>query len=130
MRGQIFTIKGYKIFTFGGAQSHDKEYRKESINWWPEEMPTLEEYQEGLENLEQHNWEVDFVITHMCPTSTLQTLNESINTGINEDQLSDYLEKIKARLVYKKWFFGHFHRDMELPNQQRLIYKSIEELHR
>lgn len=64
----------------------------------------------------------------MCPTSTLQILNESINTGINEDHLSDYLEQIKAYLLYRRWFFGHFHRDMELPNQQRLIYKSIEEL--
>jgi DNA repair exonuclease SbcCD nuclease subunit len=127
MRGQIFTIKGYKIFTFGGAQSHDKEYRKENVNWWPEEMPSLEEYHEGIKNLERHKWEVDFVITHMCPTSTLLILNESNNTGIHEDQLSDYLEQIKERLSYKKWYFGHFHRDMELPNKQKLIYKSIEE---
>ena len=29
MRGQVFEIEGKKIFTFGGAASHDKEYRKE-----------------------------------------------------------------------------------------------------
>ncbi|MNN33106.1 hypothetical protein D3C81_1468460 [compost metagenome] len=128
MRGQIFTIKGYKIFTFGGAQSHDKEYRKENINWWPNEMPSTEEYQEGLKNLELHNWQVDFVISHMCPTSTLQSLNDTHPTGIEQDQLSEYLERIKGRLCYRKWYFGHFHKDIELPDEQKLIYKSIEEL--
>lgn len=128
MRGQVFTIKGYKIFTFGGAQSHDKEYRKENINWWPREMPSAEEFLEGLENLEQHNWNVDFVITHTCPSSTLKLLNDSQDTGIEEDKLSQYLEHIKERLTYRRWYFGHFHRDILFLNNQRLIYNTIEEL--
>lgn len=44
-RGQAYTIYNRKIFTFGGASSHDKKYRKEGVSWWPEEMPSLEEYQ-------------------------------------------------------------------------------------
>ncbi|WP_019639179.1 metallophosphoesterase [Paenibacillus fonticola] len=40
MRGQVFTINGYKIFTFGGANSHDKEHRRENYNWWAREMPS------------------------------------------------------------------------------------------
>lgn len=31
MRGQVFSIHGLKVFTFGGAQSHDKAYRKENV---------------------------------------------------------------------------------------------------
>ncbi len=31
MRGQIYTIDGKKIFTLGGASSHDKEFRKERV---------------------------------------------------------------------------------------------------
>lgn len=99
------------------------------MNWWPEEMPSKEEYKEGLRNLEQCNWEVDLVVTHMCPTSTLQLLKESIGTEIEDDELSRYLEQIKKRLRYKKWFFGHFHQDIELPNHQKLIYKTIDEFH-
>lgn len=128
MRGQVFTIGGYKYFTFGGAQSHDKEYRKENINWWPAEMPSIEEYEEGLKNLEQTNWEVDFVITHMCPTSTLKILKDRITTDVKVDQLSEYLEQIQGRLRYRKWFFGHFHSDIELPNRHKLLYKTIEEI--
>lgn len=128
MRGQVFTIKGYKLFTFGGAQSHYKEYRRENINWWPDEMPSDEEFEEGFKNLEQHNWEVDYVITHMCPTSTLQIVKDLITTEINVDQLSEYLEQIQLRLRYRRWLFGHFHQDIALPNNHKLIYKTIEEL--
>lgn len=128
MRGQVFTLKGFKVFTFGGARSHDKEYRKEHVNWWPQEMPSAEEYQEGIHNLNQNNWDVDFVVTHMCLSSALCLLNEKLQTQINEDPLSDYLEQIRHRLKYKKWFFGHFHADMELPNELKLIHNTIEEL--
>lgn len=47
MRGQIFTIDGLKFFTFGGAYSIDKMSRAEGISWFPEEIPSREEYEEG-----------------------------------------------------------------------------------
>ena len=51
MRGQIFTIDGLKFFTFGGAYSIDKMSRAEGISWFPEEIPSREEYEEGWANL-------------------------------------------------------------------------------
>jgi predicted phosphodiesterase len=128
MRGQVFTVNGCKIFTFGGAASHDKPFRKENINWWAREMPSAEEYAEGLENLERHNWKVDAVITHTCPSGTLKLLKDSIPTDVEDDELSRYLEQIKSRLDYKRWYFGHFHHDIELPDNQRLVYQSVEKL--
>jgi len=47
MRGQVFSIDGAVFFTFGGAMSIDKAYRKENISWWKEEMPNNAEMQEG-----------------------------------------------------------------------------------
>ena len=88
MRGQVFNIEGNTFFTFGGASSHDiqggildkkdpryKElkrrvikkkmpYRINGVSWWREELPSAEEMQEGLNNLEQINFRVDYVITH------------------------------------------------------------------
>ena len=86
MRGQIFNIDGCKIFTFGGARSHDIEnlldlddpefdekrkifqrenlfYRIKDMSWWEEEMPTREEMKTGLDSLENNNWKVDYIIT-------------------------------------------------------------------
>lgn len=73
MRGQFYEIDGYQFFTMGGAQSHDIEdgildpddpnfrfeYRRKSKtnqrfrvrcrSWWPEEMPSDEEYLKGVQ---------------------------------------------------------------------------------
>ncbi len=128
MRGQVFTINGFKFFTFGGARSHDKEFRKENINWWAREMPSNEEYLEGLRNLEKHDWNVDFVVTHTCPASTIELLRQDLSLNIEIDELNTYLDNIKERLNYKCWYFGHFHNDIKLPNNQTLIFNRVEEL--
>lgn len=128
MRGQVFEIDNKKIFTFGGADSHDKTFRKEHISWWKQEMPSKEEYEEGLKNLQKHNWEVDYVITHTCSSGTLDRLCHQLNLSFAVDQLSAYFHKIEEKLKYKKWYFGHFHNDIELPKNQRLIFENIVKL--
>lgn len=72
-RGQVLTIDGRKIFCMGGARSVDKAYRTEHISWWQQEMPSNEEMERAVCALEQHNWTVDFVVTHCAPRS-IQTL--------------------------------------------------------
>ncbi len=47
MRGQVYNINGNKIFTFGGAYSIDKKFRKQGISHWDRELPSEEEYEEG-----------------------------------------------------------------------------------
>mgnify|MGYP000050895707 CR=1 FL=1 len=69
MRGQIFTIDGLKFFTFGGAYSIDKMSRAEGISWFPEEIPSREEYEEGWKNLEKkiRDWAIaDSAIIIIC----------------------------------------------------------------
>lgn len=124
MRGQVFTIKGKTFFTFGGAKSHDKQYRVEGISWWKQEMPDRKEFSEGLNNLEKHNWKVDYVITHTCSSSTLINLSNKLNFPYEIDELNEYFSLLEERLTYKKWYFGHFHSDIELPNNQELIYEN------
>ena len=104
MRGQIYTIDNNKIFTFGGASSHDKEYRKEGTNWWSDEMPTNEEYDEAIRNLELENWDVDYIITHCTATS----IQRQIDCSYEENVLTDFLESIKEKSNYKKWLFIFF----------------------
>ena len=43
MRGQVFKLQGFTIFTMGGAESTDKKYRKEGESWWARELPSDEE---------------------------------------------------------------------------------------
>lgn len=125
MRGQAFELDGKRIFTFGGAASHDREYRKEGISWWAEEMPSEAEYAEGLRNLDRCDWKVDIVLTHTCSRSALQWISAELGTEVRPDTMHDYFQTIQQRLSFKQWLFGHYHADLELPGAQWLIYHDL-----
>lgn len=111
-RGQVFEIDGKKIFVMGGAKSQDKAFRREYVSWWPEEMPSYMEYEEALYNLEQNNWTVDYIFTHCAPTS----IQQAINYTYKPDVLTIFLDQIAAEVRFKKWFFGHYHKDFHVRN--------------
>ncbi|WP_202984109.1 MULTISPECIES: metallophosphoesterase family protein [unclassified Paenibacillus] len=119
MRGQVFNIEGKKFFTFGGAASHDKEYRKEGKSWWSREMPSQEEYEEGLKNLKKHDGKVDYILTHTCSTPALEYITQRCGIHMEMDEMHPYFFGIEQKTDYKQWYFGHFHHDFELPKISR-----------
>lgn len=121
MRGEIFTIDGLKFFAMGGAASHDKAYRKEGVSWWAEEMPSDEEYQNALRNLDAHDWSVDIVLSHCAPGS-LQT---AIADWYEHDKLTNFLESIKDDLLFTFWGFGHYHLDKNFPGGFSVLYNQV-----
>ena len=142
MRGEIFDIDNKKIFAFGGARSHDiqdgilnldeeekiYEYRKRGVyfrirgfSWWDLELPTNQEMENGIENLEKINYKVDYIISHCCPTS-IQAL---INSTYKRDILTDYLQQISEKCTFKRWYFGHYHDYKQVNSQFTLLYENI-----
>ncbi len=147
MRGQVFNIDGLKIFTFGGASSHDvkdgilepgdprikkwwKDYTKlfriNKQSWWAGELPTKQEMAEGLVNLEENNWKVDYVMTHCAASSTTAIIGGDLYA---QDVLTDYLQEIKDRLKFKKWFFGHHHIDKQISADEICLFEQIIKIH-
>ncbi|CAJ1315750.1 metallophosphoesterase family protein [Paenibacillus nuruki] len=125
MRGQVYEIEGLTFFTFGGAASHDQAFRSEGKSWWAREMPSEDEYQLGLANLEKHHWKVDIVITHTCTYQSLEWIKQHYATEVVADPMHDYFQHIQNRLDYQQWYFGHFHQDVQLPDRQRLLYNDL-----
>ena len=142
MRGEIFDIDNKRIFAFGGARSHDiqdgilnldeeekiYEYRKRGayfrirdFSWWDLELPTNQEMENGIENLEKINYKVDYIISHCCPTS-IQAL---INPTYKRDILTDYLQQISEKCTFKRWYFGHYHDYKQVNSQFTLLYENI-----
>ena len=145
-RGQVFRIDGKKIFTFGGAQSHDiqggilepddpdfreklKEldqgwlpFRINHVDWWKEELPSALEMEEGIRNLKKHRNKVDFIVTHCCSTSTLALIGGG---RFKPDSLTNYLEEIRQTVKFKKWFFGHYHDNKNVNAEEILLYEQI-----
>lgn len=152
MRGYVFEFKGKKFFTFGGGKSHDvqdgilkiedypdlraleKDYntrtfkynqmlRIEHISWWEEEMPNQEEMQRGLENLEKHNFEVDYVISHSAPQEVVSIFSHGC---YKPDELTTYLNTIAQQLKFDKWYFGHYHNNERVMSKFIMLYEDIE----
>ena len=121
MRGQVYTIKGKKFFTMGGAESTDKAYRKEGESWWAREMPSDEEYEEALKNLRDNHFVVDYVITHCAPEGiTGIERKENMLTFFFDSLISDY------SLEYHQWFCGHYHIDKDYGSITVLFNKVLE----
>lgn len=121
MRGQIYEIEGRRVFAMGGASSADRIFRKEGTDWWPQELPCAQEYQEAWENLGQNGWKVDVVVTHTAPSRIVEQL------GMPErcDPLTDFLQQVEERLTYHSWYFGHFHEDRRIDARHTLLYQSV-----
>ena len=146
MRGQVYELEGKKLFTFGGASSHDidggilepddldfkkkkkeldkgwKPYRINHLSWWKEELPSEEEMEEGRKNLQMYNNEVDFIVTHCASSSTAALLSHGM---YKLDMLTDYLEEIRQNVKFKKWFFGHYHDNRNVNAQEILLWEQI-----
>lgn len=148
MRGEIFEIEDKTFFAFGGASSHDiqdgildvndkdwkkkaKEldacgkymYRIKGLSWWEEELPSKKEMQNGINNLQQHNNAVDFILTHSPSTSELYLMG---GKGLYKtDILTNYLEEVKVTTQYKKHLFGHMHVNQAINDKDICIYEQI-----
>ena len=121
MRGQVYEIEGLRFFAMGGASSHDKQYRKEGESWWPEELPSEEEYKTALENLDKNGWKVDVVISHCAPDS----IQNELNCRYAHDKLTNFFETIKQDLTYDFWFFGHYHVNEVVFEKHFALYNNI-----
>lgn len=114
MRGEAYEIESKRIFVFGGGFSLKKLTNASPIFVWDREMPSDAEYQNGLKNLARLDYQVDYVFTHVAPTSVAKQIG--VTLAEEERCLNDYLNDIKSRLEYKSWFFGHHHKDVRYDN--------------
>ena len=148
MRGQLFEIGGLTFFTMGGARSHDiqdgvldpdapdfeREYRfkrrtrqmfrVKGVSWWPEELPSGEEYEEAVRNLERANWKINYILTHCAPTSIVEKLGGSHVP----DRLTDFLETVKQRCRFDYWFLGHYHCNHVIDDRFVIQWEQMAEL--
>ena len=128
LRGEVYTIEDKKIFTFGGGASCDKWRRTEFVSWWSQELPNKKEYDNGLKNLELHNNEIDFVITHSCPSFIFEELAKvySMSHKIVDEELPlrTYLEVISSNNKFTEWYFGHFHIDHSFKEKYHGVYNN------
>lgn len=129
--GEIYDLDGKKAVVLGGAYSIDKEYRlMMGWNWFADEQMTKEVMERCEDNLEKVDWKVDYVLSHTVPLSVEPV--EFFLNGIDQSKVDKtmeiWLESIRERLTYDKWFAGHYHCEVEKPYGVEIMFHSIKEL--
>lgn len=166
MRGEVYDFDGKTFFAFGGASSHDiddgvldpadfespRELRKRvkklekqgkmirvlNESWWAQELPSREEYDNALRNLERVGYKVDYVISHCAPQSVVDKLFEKVESEavLGEyvcpmpapDELTAWFDELLTKLEFKHWYFGHYHKNMDIGERFTVLYQSIEKV--
>lgn len=135
MRGEVFNVNDLRIFAFGGAMSTDKEFRRENVSWWKQEIYSPMELINAKQNLQKVNFSVDIIITHTAPKKFLQAQAKELYMmelwfeRMNHDPVCKMLSTLEEKLRYKMWYFGHFHFNWVNEEQKcRGIYMAIDKI--
>ncbi len=146
MRGQVYELNGRKFFTMGGASSHDIQdgilepddpdfeekfqqleqrgalFRVNHRSWWAEELPSEAEYLEARANLERVHWNVDYIISHCCPSSIQDVFSGGM---FKKDALTEFFDEVRQKCTFRYWFFGHYHSNMVIEKKYAMLYEQI-----
>ena len=145
-RGQVFDLGGRMFFAMGGASSHDIQdgilepddpdfeekfqqleqrgalFRVNHRSWWAEELPSEAEYLEARANLEHVHWNVDYIISHCCPSSIQDVFSGGM---FKKDALTEFFDEVRQRCAFRYWFFGHYHSNMVIEKKYAMLYEQI-----
>lgn len=132
-RGNVYTIEGKTFFVMGGAHSMDREWRLryqeicgERI-WFPEELPSAEEYRRAIRSLEAHRHRVDYIITHTAPRTIIPRILGRYPDD-HDRELTGFLDWVYHDVAFTRWYFGHFHEDLEVNEQMVCCYTKVHKI--
>ena len=126
LTGNYYTIENKTFLIFGGATSIDRDCRIPFLSWWPDEVPTWEEFEKTKTALQNHNNKVNYFLTHTCSRSTSKDFFNYMN-GFNdgtEDMIEELEKQIEGKYIH---YFGHHHNDIKKDNQI-CMYTKIKKL--
>lgn len=128
--GNTYLFSGMRCIALGGAYSVDKPYRLASGGiWFDDEQPSEETKKFAEHVLDFNGWDVDVVLSHTCPAGDIPV--DAFLPGIVQSDVDrsteDWLQYIKDRLTFRKWFCGHWHIDRTVDNL-RFVFNDFLEL--
>lgn len=113
--GAIYQLGSQKTLVIGGAYSIDKFIRlQRRWAWFDDEQPSEAIKARTETALETVDWQVDTVLSHTCPKSQIPT--EKVPPLADcflpiDESTEEWLETLRQRLRFCRWYAGHFHVD-------------------
>lgn len=126
--GYIYNLCDKEILVVNGADSHDKEWRREGSSWWADEQIKQEQISRALASLSLNGGEVDYFISHTGGSQIVSAL------GFKPTPSDLLLDQVIDKVIYRnggKHFCGHYHIDKyvnENNGRARIIYDDIIEI--
>lgn len=119
--GLIYNLMDRKCLVVNGADSHDKEWRKEGISWWPQEQITEADYRRAAASLEKVDNKIDYLFTHTGGSTIAAAL------GFNPTPSDKWLDKVMDKIENYDYthYCGHYHVDRILSRNSRILYNDI-----
>lgn len=128
MRGEVYDLYGKTFFAFGGGQSVDKDRREEGVSWWKEEEPTEAEMEYGTKQLQAHQKDIDYVITHEPPFFARGQIARQKELGEAyrfPHLLEQWYRLLETQERFQMWYFGHMHVDQTITPKLRGLHQDI-----
>lgn len=123
LRGEILVLNNLSFLCVGGAESIDKQNRKEHISWWKEERITEYDVDKAFYSLQTVHLKVDYVLTHCAPDCICVK-----ELGLDGDESTKQLSRLCPHIEMKYWYFGHYHIDKVFNDSFRCFYNDIIEI--
>lgn len=128
MRGEVFTFEGKTFFVMGGGESEDASMRDKGTTWWEEELPNAEELKNGVDNLNDTERNINYILTYEAPTIAKEILKQRTNQNIIITPLNTYLQEIMHNVDYMHWYFGSLHIDLKISKKMTAVFNEIIEV--
>ncbi|MBQ4129567.1 MAG: metallophosphoesterase [Ruminococcus sp.] len=120
-RGEIYTIENKTYFCLGGGEVEDPIENSGSDLLNQKSMPTDEQLQYAVDNLQKANKKVDIIITHEAPASVKRLIRRDSNVN----DINMFLDTLLHNVRYKKWYFGSLHTDRVLSEQLCCVWQDV-----
>ena len=121
LRGEVYNVEDKKIFAFGSGLSESYNIITDIISSNAGSLPTTEETENGIKNLERVENKVDFIVTYDAPISAKTYIGETANNN----GLNNYLEEIYKLVNFKCWYFGRYHKDKAVTRLFKAMYEDV-----
>lgn len=96
-----------RLFTVRGADSIDKHFRTENLDWFSNEEMNYQECQQVIDVYLEYKPEI--VVSHDCPQSVMEQLFPYTDKSITRNLLQSMFEEHQPLL----WLFGHHHKSIK-----------------
>jgi hypothetical protein len=93
-----------------------------------EEVPSIAEMDHGLQNLENHQYAVDYILAHTAPENISKVLIKKLGSFFNDpDPTRKYLEHVCSVTAFKEFYCGHWHIIDDIDNYH-FLYEDIRQV--